>query len=45
MSESEALVIWMSRIAVKAPRIAPNTASQSRPLALTAGALIAAAPR
>ena len=29
MSESEELVIWMSRIAVKAPRMAAATASQS----------------
>ena len=38
MSASDALVIWMSRIAVNAPRIAPNTASQSRALAFASGA-------
>ena len=30
MSASEELVIWMSRIAMKAPSIAPMTASQLR---------------
>ena len=30
ISASEALVIWMSRMAMKAPRMAPPTAIQSR---------------
>ena len=32
ISRREALVIWMSRIAIKAPRIVPRTAIQVRKL-------------
>ena len=35
MSGSEALVIWMSSTAMKAPRIAPKTAIQLRKLTVS----------